>query len=67
MDDFRISPTSPDNPFKDEENRPKKRKKEHPHEPADQEDVVALHGQNESAEEPAEDFYSPSTGTERDE
>jgi len=67
MDDFRISPTSPDNPFKDEGNRSKKRKKEHPPEPADQEDVVSLHGQTEAADEPAEDFYSPSTGTEPEE
>jgi hypothetical protein len=67
MDDFRVSPTSPDNPFKDEGNRSKKRKKEHPHEAAEQEDVVSLHGQTEAADEPAEDFYSPSTGTEPEE
>ncbi len=59
MDEFRIEPTTPDNPYRDSaRSGPKNRKKSHP--AAELDDVVSLSGGNADSGESPQDYYSPS-------
>lgn len=69
MDDFRVGPTSSDNPYRDAgRSNAKNRKKDRQAElsATEQEDVVSLSGEDEAGEETG-DYYSPSAPAEETE
>jgi hypothetical protein len=62
MDEFRIAPTVPDNPYRDNPSSGGKNRKRDRHpEHIDQEDIVSLSGQDTTSGDAAEDYYKPSS------
>ncbi len=59
MDEFRIEPTSPDNPYRDSARSGAKNRKKITQN-AELDDIVSLSGENADADESAQDYYSPS-------
>ncbi len=59
MDEFRIEPTAPDNPYRDPARFGAKNRKKH-NPAAELGDVVSLSGENADSGESPQDYYSPS-------
>jgi hypothetical protein len=59
LDEFRIEPTAPDNPYRDSARYGAKNRKKH-NPAAEVDDVVSLSGENADSGGSPQDYYSPS-------